>query len=357
MGTFQPGMVIHPGRTLEDELDYYGVTQKWLAERTGLTEKHISDIINEKVNISADVATRLANVFGGSASFWINLDANYRADKARMEARHNAEAEVDYLDKIPYKVLEVAGYVEKTSDKIDQVLNMQRFFGVNALNLVLKSQSVAFRKSKHAHPINPYLIAAWLRHGEIEAMRLQSVEDYDSDKLRAAMLEIRKMTRMDVGEAIDSIKNILFSCGVILVVSKFLNGTYINGATRWIGRNPMIQLSDRGKRDDILWFTLFHEIGHILLHSKKDSFIEIEDVEQDEEKELAADNFAKEYLIPDVQYNIFIDECGGVISKERIIEYSNRIDIAPSILLGRLQREHKVAYRQYGDLHRLFTVS
>lgn len=64
------------------------MTQKSLSERTGLTEKHISKIINGEASVTVETALLLENALGGTASFWINLEKNYQETKARLERRN-----------------------------------------------------------------------------------------------------------------------------------------------------------------------------------------------------------------------------------------------------------------------------
>ena len=104
-------------------------------------------------------------------------------------------------------------------------------------------------------------------------------------------------------------------------------------------------LSDRGKKDDILWFTLFHEIAHLIKHSKKEVFIDLEDAKiNDIEKE--ADEFAKNILIPNNEFiknNIFYDE-------KIIKDFSKKINISTGILVGRLQKDEIIGWNQFNNL-------
>lgn len=68
---YQPRKAIHPGRTVERTIEALGMTQKQLATRTGLSEKHISQIINGEASITAETALLFANAIGGTASFGI----------------------------------------------------------------------------------------------------------------------------------------------------------------------------------------------------------------------------------------------------------------------------------------------
>jgi HTH-type transcriptional regulator/antitoxin HigA len=67
---------------------------------------------------------------------------------------------------------------------------------------------------------------------------------------------------------------------------------------RWLTpTKALIQLSDRYKADDHFWFSFFHEAAHLLMHSKKVTFISEDDgaaTEQEEE----ANTFAATQLIP-----------------------------------------------------------
>ena len=129
--------------------------------------------------------------------------------------------------------------------------------------------------------------------------------------------------------------------GVAVVFVPPLKRTGVFGATRWIGDKAVIMLSLRYKTNDHLWFTFFHEAGHIVKHGKSDIFIDIKD--QDENgKEEEANSFAQNQLIPQIEFRQFIGS--GVYSREKIIEFSRKIGIAPGIVVGRLQREDRVQW-------------
>lgn len=298
MSGYQTKTPIHPGRTLRMHLDYYGVSNKWLADRTGLTEKHISEITNEKSGISADTAIRFAKVLGGSTSFWINLDANYRMAKAEAEATKDASRETELLSSIPYQTLVKADYIEDDKDITKRVLNLQKFFGVNSLYMILESQEMALRKDDGES--DPYLLAAWLRKGELCALKKKDdTNEYDRNSLIDSLPKIRKMILKDPISELETLTSILEKSGIIFVVVEPFENLHIKGATRWIGKNPVIQISGEGESIEEKWFTIFHEIGHVLFHGKKDKFMEFDKdsvVETDEEKEQSADDFAKKQM-------------------------------------------------------------
>ena len=80
-----PNYAIPPGETLRETLGPLGMTQAELAERTGRHKKTINEIITGKAAITAETALLFERVLGISASFWNNLERNYRETLARMK--------------------------------------------------------------------------------------------------------------------------------------------------------------------------------------------------------------------------------------------------------------------------------
>jgi HTH-type transcriptional regulator/antitoxin HigA len=103
---------------------------------------------------------------------------------------------------------------------------------------------------------------------------------------------------------------------------------------------------------DIFWFSFFHELGHILLHSKKDIFIDEENknINNYEEKsyEEEADDFASKTLIPRDAYSEFVKK--GDFSKYSIINFAKAIEVAPCIVVGRLQHDRLIKYSEFSEL-------
>jgi hypothetical protein len=129
---------------------------------------------------------------------------------------------------------------------------------------------------------------------------------------------------------------------VALVFVPHLPGTGAHGAVRWIGETPVVQLSIRGRRGrraDVVWFTLFHELGHVLLHGRQGPFIEFDGVKKDP-AEKDADTFARDTLIPPAEFQSFRSTLpGGHVSERKVRTFAAAIRIDPGIVVGRLQHE------------------
>jgi Zn-dependent peptidase ImmA (M78 family) len=155
-------------------------------------------------------------------------------------------------------------------------------------------------------------------------------------------------------------QKICAQAGVAVVFVPELPGTHLYGATRWLGtKKALIQLSLRGKSDDQLWFTFFHEAGHILLHEKKDVFIKAEGKGCGEiggsEKEQEANQFAQDLLIPSEKYQAFVDT--GQFDESEIRTFAKEIGIAPGIIVGRLQHEKIIPFSAWNNLKKRYTLS
>lgn len=344
---YQPNKSIHPGVGVQRELDFLGMSQKRLAERTGLSEKHISQIINGEASITADSAFLFANALGGSPSFWLNLDKNYRETLARLEQEQKASEEISELANFPYNDLVKLGRVEKTSSKVERVINLWKFFGVNSFSALPQTEAVAYRRN-YGDGVKQGSLAAWLRCGELDAAQQLTLSDYSEAGLREMLPHIRQMTQMSEREWWAKLQGMLSGVGVGLVAALPLPGTQAYGATRWIGKNPIIQLSNRGKDADKMWFTLFHELGHILLHGKKDQFISFnKSIRSPQEDE--ADAFAAKTLIPDSAYQAFVAKCD--FSEQSIRAFALEQSIHTGTVVGRLKKEGLVPYTLHQNLH------
>ena len=81
-----PRTPIHPGEILADELEEMGLSAKTLAETIGVPPNRLYQIVAGKRTVSADTALRLAQHFGMSAEFWMNLQSAYELDVARQRS-------------------------------------------------------------------------------------------------------------------------------------------------------------------------------------------------------------------------------------------------------------------------------
>ena len=340
--TFDPDYAIPPGATLLETINSLGLTQKELAQRMGRPLKTINEIVKGLCAITAATALQLEKVTGIPASFWNNMEANYRERLARIQQFAQVEAQFGWLKCFSYPKMVTLQLVEATSDKAERVNNLLSFFGVASSEQWQSTYGTlegAAREAKWESHLGDFSV--WLRAGELKA-RNCSGSDYDAKRFRSALTEIRILTQQAPQEAWPIASKLCAEAGVAVVLVPELPKTHVHGFTRWLTPSKaLIQLSLRHKTDDILWFTFFHEAAHILLHGKKDIFLEARGI--DSVKETEANEWAANALIAPKQWEQFVQTYD--FSVEAVETFAKTEQINPSIIVGRLQREGLIGYQ------------
>ncbi len=337
--SYNPSIVIHPGESLYDEIKFLGISQVELATRTGLGEKHISQIINGESPITPETSIKLERAIGVSADFWNNLQTNYDLAIARISAKKLLLDEIKEAKNFScYTELVKLGYVSNSYNWTEKTENLLRFFGVNSLGYISSIEGISFRQTQKK--FNQYSLAAWLRCGDIEANKM-IIEPFDKNKAKELISELRMLT-LNVENFGVKAKNLCARAGIALVYTPYFKNTKVNGASRRIGDKAVIQLNTRGAYSDIFWFTLFHELGHTIQHGVKDKFVDYNG-KDDSNKEKEADKFAANILIPEEEYRALLED--KPINLKKIKDLANRIGIGLGIVVGRLAHDEIASWK------------
>ena len=86
---FTPFVATHPGEMIKDELKERGMTQKQLADETGIKTSVLSETINGKRSVSLNVAIALEKTLDIPADVWMNMQTQYDLDKANIAKRED----------------------------------------------------------------------------------------------------------------------------------------------------------------------------------------------------------------------------------------------------------------------------
>jgi HTH-type transcriptional regulator / antitoxin HigA len=334
-------IAVPPGATIREQLESRGMKQKEFALRMGLSEKHISHLINGQVELTQDVALRLESVIGVPASFWNNLESLYREKLTRVIAEKELERDVELAVAFPYLKMAALGWVASSRNPEEKVFNLRRFFEVAKLDLLdgLRIPGIAYRRTG-TNGTSDYSLAAWAQKARIEARRYKTAS-INISRLEKQIPRIREMTIKNPEVFCNELTTLFAGCGVALVFLPHIGGSFLHGASFYDGNHIVIGLTVRGRYADKFWFSLFHEICHVIRgHISSSQTIK----EQEEE----ADAFARDVLIPKEQYETFIR--ANCFTKDSIVVFANTIGISPGIVLGRLQKENYVLYNRYNDL-------
>jgi addiction module HigA family antidote len=339
-----------PGDTIQETLDELGMSQQELAERMGRHKKTINEIIKGKAPITAETAIQLERVLGIPASFWLERERLFREELQRLDMEESLEENAAWAKKFPIAEMKKRGWLPDSANTTGIAHGLLTYFGIASprqWDTLYHQYSPSFRISL-VHSSNPESITVWLRQGEIHLSDLE-LEEYDKSKFKQALSDVSELVYQHPRNFKDQLQEICKSCGVGLVYTECLPKAPISGAVRWFRNNPMIQLSDRYKTNDKFWFTFFHEAGHILLHGKKEIFLEeSEGSKNDLTKEKEADQFAGNWLIPDHLYNQVTEYMK--FDEEIVIRFSKKNKIHPGIVVGRLQHDGLLLHSQLNHL-------
>lgn len=341
---YVPDYAVAPGDVIEEHREAASMTQAELALRLGQSLKHLNRIIAGKEPVTPDTALKLESVFGLPAHVWLGLESRYREFKAREAESEALDEEGEWLKRIPHKSLAKLGWIESTRDRNELVRNLREFYRVGSLNYlsnVWSGLQAAYRKTP-AFVSHEWALVAWLAQGEREAERI-ACKPYDVAALKASLSKIKSMSRLPNTEFVEPLTKLCAELGVALVFLPTPDGGRVCGATRWLTADKvLVQLSLRYKTDDQLWFTLFHELGHVLLHKKNVEYIDFEKSGNKSDMEREADEFAAQALVEQKALKMFAT--AGVFNAAAIQSFAKTQGVAPGIVVGQLQHLEFVGY-------------
>lgn len=341
-----PQSIPHPGETLQEKLAEIGMGPKEFAIRTSKPEKTITAILKGESAITPDMAMLFENVVGIPARFWMNAQRNFDEYTARLKKEEMIAQSFGWATLFPVKEMSKLGWLPQTNYKNEWASGLLAFFGIANPqgwdNIYLKQElKVTFRISL-AHTNQPYAISAWLRKGELLANEIPT-KPYSEKNFKEVLPSIKSLMAEHPDDFSDKLQSICTGVGVKVVYTPCLPKAPINGATRWINETPLIQLSGRYKRNDAFWFTFFHEVGHILLHGKKDIFLEkVTYSEQDLLKEQEADEFAQKWTFSSQQEEELLTH--KPLSEAQIIDFAKKYNTHPAMIIGRFQHKKLIHF-------------
>ena len=331
-------IAFHPGYYIKELVEESGLTQEDFAKRLDTTPKNLSILIRGEQSLSIDIAMKLSRMIGTSVYYWLNLQNAYDGLVAEFKSQIELEAERRIFTYFDYKYFrDNCGLPDLPRKKDEQIKTLREFLKVSSLTVLTKrDMAVNFRSSMiNLSEAEIVKANAMVQIATNEAIS-EDAPKFNKKEFEAAVNYALSLTR-NHAEFYPLIRTAFKKAGVIFVILPNISGSMINGATKKIGDNIMLMVNDRRLYADSFWFTLFHEIGHILNGDYGISF----DKEKGE-MEAAADRYAEDSLIPPEEYKRFVDE--RKFEVQNIKRFANKIARDPGIVLGRLQNDGYVAF-------------
>jgi len=356
---YAPQTVSPPGETLKETLEKLGISQADLARRTGLSTKHVNQIVQGTATLSPETALLFERATGIPSTVWNTLEAAWRTQILRQEEHEALINQVGWLDKFPLAELVARGILPDRRKTVTNLQQLLDFFGVAspavAENL-WSGYSTAFRRSTTTPP-NEYATYTWLRLCVLKARQLPC-KPYRREALHDLLPEIRNLSRKDPELWITQLPELCAEAGVAVVFSPSFKNTHLSGATRWLTPDKvMVALTDRYKKDDRFWFTVFHEIGHVFLHGKRLTFLDEDPLKGTSAAEEEANDFAAHTLIPPEHRAAYEILRRHPKPFAHINHFAVQVGVAPGIVVGRLQYDKALDWKEGNKLKRDFDLA
>ena len=346
-------LIIHPGETIADVLEERGITQAELATRTGVTPAYVSNVIAGKKDISSNFAMALEYALDVPKSFWLNLQANYDAELLELnEANTITEAEKAVFPKLHQIIgwLREVQLIPSDQDREHTILSLRKALRISDISkLEGLGATGAFRISKNA-PVDPVVMGAWLKLCQVLGERdTRTVPQFNAQNMEPLISDLKSIMLDPKVDLQKGLANVMARYGIKFSVVHNFRGAPVHG---YISQNKdgeyQMVLTIRGAFADIFWFSLFHELGHIVNGdiSKSSGFIDVLH-DTDMAKEAAADKFACDVLLSPESYTRFVARKDFSIGA--ILQYAHSQRVAPFIVIGRLQKEKRIPYSWHSD--------
>lgn len=343
-------LIIHPGETIADVLEDRGITQAELAARTGVSPAYVSSVISGKKDISGKFAFALEYALGVPKSFWLNLQANYDAELLELNKNQTITEEEREARK---SLKDVVKYLRKEGkmpggERIDEsIISLREALNFsNIANLKDIVPAGAFRMASNT-AVDPYVLGAWIRMCQL-AENCNSVKTvFDVGQVDKLVNEVKNIM-LDKNASIQAdLKDVMRRYGIDFSAARNFRGAPVHGylSLKSDGTYQMV-VTIRGAFADIFWFSLFHELGHIV-NGDLGKNMKFLDDGTDEEKERKADLFASNKLINPQEYSRFVKK--NDYSIEAILTFAETQQVMPYIIIGRLQKEKRLSYKCYSE--------
>lgn len=327
-----------PIDALEFRMQQMGLTQKDLIPYFG-TKSRVSEVLNRKRPLTVNMMQALQSGLGIPAKVLLNQ----KKEKTQFIGFDVRNLPVDLLIKRNYiseKAAKSLDILESEWEKLTAVFN-----GNEALAMLSKTQYI-----RSNMPMNKEALIAWIAKVINKAQEENVTIEYKDNMLSAQFIKsLVKYSKDENGIhlAIEKLKEI----GIVVVVEPHLPKTYLDGVAIMLpNKNPIIGLTLRHDRVDNFWFTLLHELAHILLHRNKDINIFYDDLDAPDvtnmfEKE--ADTLAVESIVPN---DIWRKSPASIVpAKDAVINLANALGINPALVAGKMRFENK-QYKFLNDM-------
>lgn len=261
----------HPGQVIGELLQKNHMTQLELSQRTGISVKHLNELIHQKKSLTASTAGKIANVFDVSQSFLLQLQCLFDLEKDELKTIvRMTEEEKDLAQTLPYDALHHWGYAPKSHlTREERVLYFRKFIGVSDLSRVpvFLHDILAERQD-----VPVYELAIWLKMGQWEANRIETGW-MNVTGLKKHLATLNQLMKMSLDEAIIPLSSFLAQYGIALCFIPPLEGLEAEGFVQYREDDVILAITEHFHYEDEFWLMLYQLIGVFMTQRSKNLFI------------------------------------------------------------------------------------
>ncbi len=331
------------GRAVEQASRARGLSGEQTAAALALELPEYARLLNGSLLLDQNLAQRLEQALGGTVAGWLRLAASHVSAPSNdawqsVAATYNRDA---------LKALRERGYVDATRANVGVLAEQLRAFFACEPADAQGQVRAAFRQST-ARQADPEAVAVWLNLADRQARwfaESEQVPALDRDALSRLMPELVKVGQQPPDQYLPQVQDKLTDVGVVLVFQADVPGTRLSGASWSEDAYAVVALTLMGARDDKFWWTLFHEVGHVLSRHGRVVEGDVASTE-DGDREVEADAVAHDLLLPlDWTWRL-----PRVLSRQGVRAVAAELGVPAGVLVGQLHHTGRLNRSHLNDL-------
>lgn len=349
---------IHPGVILKRELLKREISQRDFASLIGMPPPVLNDIINQRRNITPDIAVLLEKALYINASFWLSIQNDRDIEIARGKSDYNKKANIidnwtviqwycntSYIQKYIDRVL-----WSNMNQKIDAIL---AFFNVETVDDLCDTHNLMFEK----YPFYVYedifrrkdLFSLYHIALHLNVIFKQQIGIFNKNNYKSIVNNINTIL-YENNNTMSRVTNILTQNGIKPFFINNIKDTTIEGFSFWLDNTPIVVIIIPEMEIDILAFSLLHELYHIYKchdNIKKDSMCISIKGHLNTLQEKKTNDYVTEQLFPTIEWQLFkskIQHKTNYKILELINVYAQQHLINPAIVLQKIKLDSNDKY-------------
>ena len=322
------------GSMLRDYLEYYKMSQSEFADRLGITQKHMNEIINGKTKISPELMVLISLLTDIDVNLIMYTEKKKETyemlmDKYKTEKEINKMLNSYYIKEMSKRKWITLKYKESF---VQNYLDLTEYLGVKDINSINNYLNKRFLFKKASNDTNNLKIYLWIRHCDKETKGIE-IGKYDSSELSDLLRELKEERIKEFNK--ESLIKLFHKYGIILYIDDALPGTKVRGCIKVAIDTPVIYMTTYLKEKSSFYYTLYHELMHLKSDYNKlksKTIVDEDDLEDNTNKK------ALNEMIDEKTYNYILEH---YYAREEIAK-ENKIPL--SFLYSRLAMEGKIKY-------------